>query len=566
MARREWCASFSGGFAAWGKKAKIPRLDKNPNSCLGLKDRPVSPSTSLDQPTAATTTRTAAVIDIGATAIRMAIAEIDGSGGTRLLETVSQGVNLGKDTFARGAIRRSTIEDCVKVLESYRQLLREYQVTHADQIRVIATSAVREASNRLAFIDRVYIATGLTVEPLDEAEVNRITFVGIKPYLDSEPSLATAKTLVIEVGGGSTEVLLVQNGKVVYSHAYRLGSLRLREMLEEHRLPKLKVRSIMQSQIGHTVEEIVMHVPSEGSTELIALGGDIRFAASQLLPEKKLQNLGRVSTASLERFTDKILELTTDEIVQKYQIPFPDAETLGPALLAYSLLSRTLRLDHLLVTNVNLRNGLLKEMAARNAWSEDFSEQVIHAALDFGRKFCFDEQHATHVALLAKKLFEQLREQHQLDDRSGMLLHVAALLHEIGLYVNTTSYHKHSMYLIQNGELFGLTRRDHLLVALVARYHRRASPKPTHPGYAALDRDSRVIVCKLAAILRIAIALDRSYNQRIRDFRCEQDDDHLMIAVPHADDLSLEQLALRQNGSLFEETFGLQVVLQATQG
>ena len=272
--------------------------------------------------------RPVAVIDIGTTAIRMAIAEIDGAGSIRILETVSQGVDLGKDTFTRGSIKRGTIEDCVKVLVSYRQLLREYQVTSTDQIRVVATSAVREAANRLSFIDRIYIATGLTVEALDEAEVNRITFVGIKPFLDSERMLASAKTVVVEVGGGSTEVLLVQNGQVAYSHTYRLGSLRLREMLEEHRLPKLKVRSIMQSQIGRTVDEIVVHVPPEGSTELIALGGDVRFAAAQILPEKKLQHLGRVSTASLERFTDKVLEMSPDEIVQKYQISFPDAETL----------------------------------------------------------------------------------------------------------------------------------------------------------------------------------------------------------------------------------------------
>ena len=526
----------------------------------------VTAAPPLDISAASPAVRPIAVIDIGTTAIRMAIAEIDGSGNVRTLETVSQGVDLGKDTFTRGIIKRGTIEDCVKVLVSYRQLLNEYQVTSTDQIRVVATSAVREAANRLSFIDRIYIATGLTVEPLDEAEVNRITFVGIKPYLDSERALASAKTLVVEVGGGSTEVLLVQSGQVAYSHTYRLGSLRLREMLEEHRLPKLKVRSIMQSQIGRTVDEIVVHVPPEGSTELIALGGDVRFAAAQILPEKKLQHLGRVSTASLERFTDKVLEMSPDEIVQKYQISFPDAETLGPALLAYSLLARTLHLDHILVTNVNLRDGLLKDLAVRGAWTEEFSEQVLRSVIDFGRKFCFDEPHATHIAVLAKKLFEQLREQHQLDSRTGLLLQVAALLHEVGLYVNTTSYHKHSMYLIQNGELFGLSRRDQLLVAIVARYHRRASPKPTHAGYASLDRDGRVTVAKLAALLRVAIALDRSYTQRIADLTCEREDDRLVIQIPNADDLSLEQLALKQNGSLFEETFGLQVVLRAKQG
>lgn len=522
-------------------------------------------ATPLNTESAPVAVRPAAVIDIGTSAIRMAIAEIDAAGNVRTLEAVSQGVDLGKDTFTRGMIRRATIEDCVRVLKSYRQLLREYQIVNDDQIRVIATSAVREAANRMAFIDRVYIATGLTVEPLDEAEVNRVTFLGIKPYLDSESSLAAAKTLVIEVGGGSTEVLLVQNGQVGYSHTYRLGSLRLREMLEEHRLPKLKVRAIMQSQIGRTVEEIVMHVPPDGPVELIALGGDVRFAASQILPEKKLQHLGRISTSSLERFTDKILESSPDEIVHKYRVSFPDAETLGPALLAYSLLARTLHLDHVLVTNVNLRDGLLKDMAVHGAWSEEFSRQVLRSVLDFGRKFCIDEAHATHVAMLAGKLFDQLRADHKLDSRFSMLLQAAALLHEVGLYVSTASYHKHSLYLIQNGELFGLSKRDQLLAALVARYQRRASPKPTHAGYASLDRESRVTVAKLAAILRVAIALDRSYSQRIQELHCLREEDRLVIAIPNVEDLSLEQLALKQNCGLFEEIFGVPVLLRAQQ-
>ena len=178
--------------------------------------------------------RPAAVIDIGTSSIRMAIAEIDSTGGVRTLETLSQAVNLGKDTFTKGSIEKATIEKCVEILKSYRQRLREYQISRDDQIRVVATSAVREATNRLAFIDRVYIATGIQVEPIDEAEVNRITYLGVAPFLNAERSLANAHTIVVEVGGGSTEVLIVRNGDVIFSHTYRLGSLRLRQTLESY--------------------------------------------------------------------------------------------------------------------------------------------------------------------------------------------------------------------------------------------------------------------------------------------------------------------------------------------
>src|SRR5688572_3948850 len=525
-------------------------------------------SRTLDTPiaAAAAAAKPVAVIDMGTASVRMALAEIQSDGVVRQLETLTQAVNLGKDAFIRGAISKATIEDCVRVLNSYRKILREYQIESPQQIRVVATSAVREATNRLAFVDRVYIATGFQVEPLDEAEVIRITFLGIQPFLVSDPGLAAARAVVTEVGGGSTELLLVKAGEVVYSHTYRLGSLRLRETLEALRAPTLKVRNIMETHIHRTVEEIAEHVSRDGPIELIAMGGDVRFAVRHLQPEWDGRSLARLPLKGLEDFTNKILGQSEDRIVRKYKLSYPEAETLGPALLAYVLLGKELQLTSVLVSNVNLRDGLLTEMAESDAGSKEFSKQIIRSAMDLGRKFGYDESHAAHVAQLCSTLFQQLREEHQLSPRYEVILHVAALLHEIGLFVSNRSYHKHSLYLIRNSELFGLGKKDLLLAALVARYHRRASPQPTHEGYATLDRDERVAVAKMAAILRVADALDESRSQRIHQIQIEREGDQLVILIPLVEDLSLESLALKQTGLLFEETFGMPVLLQMAQG
>ncbi|HTN75937.1 MAG TPA: exopolyphosphatase, partial [Pirellulaceae bacterium] len=231
------------------------------------------PATRPDAPRAV---KPVAVIDVGATSIRMAIAEIGEGGAVRILETLSQAVNLGRDTFTKSTIERSTIEECVRVLRSYSRLLKEYQITRPDQIRVVATSAVREANNRLAFVDRVYIATDMQIEPLDEAEVNRITYLGMQPHIKNQPAIAAGTTVIVEVGGGSTELLTIRGGDVLYSHTYRLGSLRLRKQLESFRTPALKIRNLMESQIARTVEQIVEAVPLEvAPIELVALGGDV---------------------------------------------------------------------------------------------------------------------------------------------------------------------------------------------------------------------------------------------------------------------------------------------------
>lgn len=503
-----------------------------------------------------------AVIDIGTTSIRMAIAEIHSDGTVRPLDKFAQAVHLGRDTFTRGVIDKSTIEDCVRVLRSYRQVLTEYRITQSDQIRVVATSAVREAVNRLAFIDRIYSATGFEVEPIDEAEVNRITYLSIQPLLNAEPLLTSSPCVIAEVGGGNTEVLVVQGSDVLFAHTYRLGSIRLREMLEGYRMPRVKLRHIMENHIERHVEEIVHNIPRETAVELIALGGDVRFAAAQLLPDWPADSLARLPFDAFSAFTDEMLSLTEDELVQRYHLTYPDAETLGPALLAYWQLARGLDLAHILVSNVNLRDGLLNELALQGRWSKDFNEQIVRSALALGRKFAFDEEHAVQVARLSRQLFHQLRDEHELDDRYELILYVAALLHEIGQFVSTAGYHKHSMYLIRNSELFGLSKNDLLLVALVARYHRRASPKSNHEGYAMLSREQRIAVSKLAAMLRVADSLDHSHSGRVQEIRCRREKSRLVITVPHVDDLSLEQLALQQKGTLFEEIFGLQVLLR----
>lgn len=503
-----------------------------------------------------------AVIDIGTTAIRMALAEIGDGETVRPLGTLSQSVDLGKDTFTRGALEKSTIEDCVRVLLSYKRILDEHGIERSEQLRCVATSAVREAQNRLAFVDRIYSATGISVAPIDEAEVSRLTYLSVQPLVKSNPELSARNIAVAEVGGGSTELLLVRDTDVLFSHSYRLGSLRLREQLETFRAPHSSARKIMELQIQRLMEQMLQQIPAELVQELLSLGGDLRFAAKHLVPDWTPEQVVRIPLAGLERLTDEVLSMNEDRLVKKYRLSAPDAATIGPALLSYVHLCKAFELPQVMVSNVNLRDGLLSEMAARGVWSQDFVNQVVRSAIDLGRKFVFDEQHARHVAKLCRIIFQNLRELHHLDPRYEVLLSSAALLHEIGMYVSTGSYHKHTMYLINNSEIFGLSRQDVMLVALTARYHRRSSPKPTHPVYTTLDRDKRIAVAKMAAMLRVADALDAAHNQRLQELQFSREGGRLVISIPQVDDLALEQLALKQSGTLFEETFGLPVTLR----
>jgi exopolyphosphatase / guanosine-5'-triphosphate,3'-diphosphate pyrophosphatase len=531
-------------------------------SSASTETSPAAPEPKPEPQISLTPPKTAAVIDIGVTSIRMAIAEIIGKDEVRTLESLIQPIDLGHDVFDDRILKPNSIEKAVAILQRFRQMLTEYSIDEAD-IRVVATTGVREAANSLAFTDRIYVATGLIVETIDEAEVNRITYVGVMPHLREHAELHNGKTVVIEVGGGTTEMLILRSGNVLHSQSYRLGSLRTLKAIEEYRTGPNKRRVMLENHIRRTLGSMSESIRRDTAIELVALGGDIRFAAHRILDGWDGKSLEKIPIKKLQKFVDRILQMDKDSIVRRYGASFIEAETMGPALLVYAMLADEFSLEHLFVCDTNLRDGLLQDKTRGGNWTSDFQTQIIRSALNLGRKYYFDENHARNVAELSKNLFDQLKDQHRLDSRHEVLLFVAALLHEIGVMINVRSNHKHALYIIRNSELFGLSREELLLVGLVARYHRRAYPQPSHEGFATLSQMQRVVVAKLASILRLAIALDDRRSGHIREVKVKTDNKHLIIGVPNVDDVSLEQVAMRENSGLFRDVFGMSVILRS---
>ena len=503
-----------------------------------------------------------AVIELGTTSVRMLIAQKEPSGELRVLDTLQQPVTLGRDTFTRGDIGLETTERCVQALKKFRLSLREYEVDLNTHVRAVATSAVREASNRQAFLDRLFVATGIDIEDLAPSEVSRFTYIAVQPLLRSEPVLRKVETLIAEVGGGSTEILHTRDGRAVQAHVFRLGSLRLREMMEGQATPPARMREVLVSQVDQAVRQIVQVLPSNMPSGMLALGGDARWAMSAVPAETVGPHLTRISVRDLSDLAGEVLGLSVNEVVRRYHLSYPDAETLGPALLVYVRLAKALRLNHFLVGNATLRDGVLHEMAGVRLWTAEHTQEIVDAAIEIGRKFGFDQPHAANVTALARHLFHALREEHGLHARSELVLAVASTLHDIGLFISPSSHHKHSLYLILNSDIFGLRTGDQMLAALVARYHRRAFPDPDHEFYATLNRADRVTVLKLAAILRVADALDCRHGARLPMPEVAVEPGRLIITLRTRRDLTLERHALHAKGEIFKHVYGMDVILQ----
>ena len=521
-----------------------------------MKNVPINPIDAAE-----TQPRLVAVIDIGSTSLRMQIAEIHPDRSVRRIESFSQAVSLGEDSFLKRTIELDTIEDCVKVLSGYRDQLRAYGIEHSEDIRVVATSGLNEAANRLAFRDRIFIATGFEIEPFDEAELHRVTYLGVLPFLLEAPDVFSDQTLVLEVGGGTSEILLLNGLDVSLARTFPLGSLRLRKRIEAYDAPLLASRSLMEAQINRVIAQLLVEGAQPKPNTMLAMGGEVRFAAREISQQAVANQLVPIALDQLNAFTESLLALSPATIAARYHMSLPDAQSLGPALLTQTMYASQLGIKKIHVANTNLRDGLVLEMAQGRQWSSAIHDQILRSAMQLGKKFKHDKTHAKHVAQLATSLFDDLQDLHLLPRHYRSTLELAAILHEIGRFISVRSRHKHASYLIQNSHLFGISRKERTLVSLVARYHRGAHPQPSHAPYSRLERDQRIVVAKLAAILRIAKALDTGRRQRVGSVVAKVSGTNLILQAPNVEDLTVEKLELNQMSRLFENVFGKRVVL-----
>jgi exopolyphosphatase/guanosine-5'-triphosphate,3'-diphosphate pyrophosphatase len=477
--------------------------------------------------------RPVAVVDIGASAIRLVVADVTPGRPPQILEDASRGVLLGKDTFTHGRIGPATIESTLKALEGFRRIMDSYGVA---RYRAVATSAVREAANRETFIDRVRLRTGIDVEIIDGSEENRLTYMAVRESLRGKEGLLSADAVLAEIGGGSADISLLRRGEPIRSGTYALGSIRMRQSLASwHGSHEQRVR-LLRRHVHNVVEDIRNEMPLREARWLIALGGDMRFAATRILGEPSTgDDAPSFTKDAFLAFCDDTVGNDVEELVDRYHLPQADAETLVPALLAY----RELLVETSVETIV-----------------------VLASAAALGEKYRYDGAHAKHVAFLATRVFDDLRAEHGLAARDRLLLEVAALLHDIGIYVSLRGHHKHSLYLLSVSEIFGLSRDDMAVVANVARYHRRATPQKSHIPYMSLDRDTRVVVNKLAAILRVANALDADHLQKVKDVRVVSEEESWVLEVEGAGDLTMERLATLSRADYLTDVFGQRVAFR----
>jgi exopolyphosphatase/guanosine-5'-triphosphate,3'-diphosphate pyrophosphatase len=518
---------------------------------LAVTTRDISPSPS----------QLVAVLDMGASAVRLVIAEIGPDRSIRTIEDASRGVLLGRDTFSAGMIRPQTADATLRAVEGFRAIMDQYGV---QQVRAVATSAVREARNGDPFLDRVRGRTGIAFETINEAEESRLVYLAVRHALGAHPALTGAWGLLTEVGGGSTSLMLLQRGLPYRSGVYALGAVRLRQRLDLRRHRHELQITLLKRSIANVIQEIRVEIPLRRVTQMVAIGGDVRLAAAQLQEYERGEPAREIPRDAFLAFCDEVERLDAEGLVNRFRLPAVEAETLVPALLVYRALLSETAAKRVTVSDASLRAGLLLDLldpGDRRA-GDEFERQVLTSAEAVGERFRFDRPHGRHVARLATRLFDELGDEHGLTTRERLLLQVAALLHDIGVYVSLRGHHKHSQYLLAASQIFGLSNEEIAIVSNIARYHRRAMPQDSHVPYLTLDRGDRLIVNKLSAILRVANALDAEHLQKVGDIHLVRSDRGWVLEMECTGDATMEQLAASARSDLFVEVFGRHLVVR----
>jgi exopolyphosphatase/guanosine-5'-triphosphate,3'-diphosphate pyrophosphatase len=499
-----------------------------------------------------------AIIYVGAASLSLIIGTRNESGTFSLLEHLDKPLPMARDIFRTGTITRATVEQAAGILKDYLLTVREYGLPLAN-VRLYNTNILSEAANHEIFLNRLQVSTGLIARLIDDGDMTRLVYqIGLR-MLKKNPELKEGHTFVTHIGPGNTRALYFKNGRLAAYSNYRLGIYRAREAVAGADGESAQHLTHLEEHIRGVVDHLAQDYSGYPIDNHVAIGAEIQSVAAELTAAK--QGAFRITEDELERFTEKLAVLNPDELVRKLHVHYTGGEGIVPALQTNLALARRFGDEALWIPEGDFQRELMLDLMTASPHSANFQDEVVQAACEIGVRYKTDRKHADHVAGFAQQLFRELQHLHALEPKYELVLRVAAVLHEVGMFISPREHHKHSLYILLQTEIFGLSSSDGEMVALLARYHRRYNPEPNHPTFSDLSREERMIVFKLAALLRIADALDRTHAQRIKTIQLRPEGSRLYILTPGVDDTTVEQIAINSKCDLFREIYGYDILL-----
>lgn len=505
---------------------------------------------------------TVAAIDVGTNSIRMLIAEIDPSGRTTPLDELWKPTDIGRDTFVKKRVAADSIHETCDTLKGFVGLMRDYRVR---RYRAVSTSGIREAENREYVLEQIRLRTGLTVEVINQAEERFLVYKALRDQLPEFGTMSDAGTLVANIGMGGVEVSVYSEGHLKFTDYIKIGSLRLRKILADLEPVSLDFSGIMREFVESRIHFLEPHIRGIPIQYFIGLGDEIRTISNIYGGPKSSGNSIVIPKQSLQNLYEAIRGITTDRVTEQYQLHRNEAEVLLPSLIIFNHLMDMTGAQAIHAPLVTLRQGILADLVDDifdTSRKHDFIHDIITSVWYIAEKYKVEKEHSAYIEWIALTIFDQTWRIHRLGNRERLYLNVAAILHDIGKYVNATQHDVQSHNVIRSQDIMGFSNREMRIIANLARYHSDEVPQPSHDNYRLLNEQDKIMVSKLVAVLKLAEALDLSHSQKIKELSIVTAGRELHFKLKLEGDFMLEQWNFENVSRFFEEVMGYRPVIK----
>lgn len=503
-----------------------------------------------------------AAIDVGSHALRMKIGELNKSGKFKELENIRKIAVLGHDTFTKGKLSFDSVDQICDLLKLFKKSFDDYGV---EQYEAMATSAIREASNRDYIVDQIYLKTGLEIDVISNSEEQFLTHKAIKNTLEDYSTIINEGAVIVVVGAGSIQITTYKDGQLESSQNVKMGALRIREVFWDMEENLLNYHKIIDEYIATNLEGVDFFNNKKEYEHLIAVGGEISII-SKIIEEKYGDSVENLTKKQFNKLFKQILSMTNEEIVETFKIKKERADIIIPSMMLFRKFIEKVNNNTIITPRVSLTDGIIRsihEDLSQSRMSDENIRDIVTNARVLATKFHYNNQHSENVEQHALVLFDRLKNLHGLKEER-VLLQVAAILHDIGKIISLDKHYMHSYDIIRSLEIFGLSEDRMEMVANIACYHSMVKPDETHVNFVSLPRDVRAKVAKLIAIIRLADSLDRSHRGKIDIKTIKLKEKSLIInCVSDVNiDTNLEEWTFTKKSDFFTEVFGVTPILK----
>lgn len=500
-----------------------------------------------------------AAIEVGSYEVEMKIFEINGKNKIKEIDRIAHVVELGRNAYSEKYIHFELIDEVCDVLYDFCKIMKSYGITAC---RVCATSAVREAENCQNIVDRIYVRTGLKVDVLSNSELRYIYNKAIALKQSDFQSIISEGTVVVDVGSGSSQLTLFDKGKLITTQNILLGSLRIREVMTRLSVSAGNYYKILDEYIDDDMEDIrKIFFNNVKITNMIVTGEYVSRMFGNL--EGK-NHISYITDDEYEKQYERLVTSSIEEIEKSFNIPREQIMMLIPGSMIYKKVLDITGASRIWAPNVKLCDGIVAEYAQKNKkihFEMDFNEDILNAARTIAGRYMLNEKHVSFVEASSLKIFDEMKKLHGLGKREKLLLQISAILHECGKYINVSYPGDCSFNIIMRTEIIGISHIERVMVANIVKCN---TDDVTYESLLAqgMDKGQAVTVTKLAAILRISNALDKTHKQKCSNLKLNLTDKELFIIVDTYEDMTIEKGLFPDKTFLFEQAYGIRPVIR----